>query len=287
MKNETKKVSVFRYKDYRQYLNDWYHNAKEESRTFSHRAFAKRAGFHSTNFFMLVMQGKRNLTEASLKKMMTGLKLNKQEQDFFRNLVFLNQANTHEDKNFYYQKLLQSQKFRKLKPVERQQYEYYSKWYHPVIRELVISKDFDGTSEWLAEKISPPITPAQAERSVELLKELGFIESDGNGGWKQTNSIISTGPELQSIVVHNYHKTLLDLSKEVMDKLTMKDRDTSAMTLGVKSEKLPEIRKKIREFRQEIIKIASEDVEPEEVAQLNIQFFPVTRRKGGGDPDDK
>lgn len=287
MKKQNDKINVFDYKDYREFIRAWYKKAKERSPSFSYRAFSKRAGFNSSNFFMLVMQGKRNLTEASLKKMMTGLKLNKQEQEFFRNLVFFNQAKTHDDKNFYYQKLLQSKKFRQIKPIEKKNYEYYSKWYHPVVRELVISKDFDGTPEWIAGRISPSITPVQAEKSIELLKSLGFIEKIGPQKWKQTSTIISTGPELKSIVVHNYHKTLLDLSKAVMDKLTMKDRDTSALTLGIKRERLSEIREKIREFRQDILKLASEDTEPEEVAQLNIQFFPVTKsKKGGGHNED-
>lgn len=282
MKNRGNKVSVFEYKDYRKFINDWYHHHKELNSSFSYRSFSKHAGFNSSNFFMLVMQGKRNLTESSIKNMMKGLRLNKQEQEFFRNLVFFNQAKTHEDKDFYYKKLLQSKKYRQIKPIERERYEYYSNWYHPVVRELVVSSDFDGTPEWIAQRITPSITPAQAAKSIDLLENLGFIESSGIGKWKQASTIVSTGPQISSVVVHNYHKELLDLSKEVMDRISMKDRDVSALTLGVKRERIAEIIEKIREFRKEILKMASTDAEPEEVAQLNIQFFPVTRcRKGG------
>lgn len=226
---------------------------------------------------MLVMQGKRNLTEESLEKFVRGLGLNKQEQEFFRNLVFFNQAETHEDKNFYYQHLLQSKKFSRLKPIEKAQYQYYSAWYHPVIRELVVSTNFDGTPEWIAKRLSPAITPAQATRSIELLESLGFIQKAGSGRWKQASTIVSTGPELTSVVVHNYHKLLLDLSKDVMDQLSSKHREVSALTLGVKKERLGELRDKIREFRKEILKMVSGDTEPDEVVQLNIQFYPVTK----------
>jgi len=283
MRDGDRKISIFEYKDYRKFLNDWYRNAKERGPGFSHRAFAKRAGLNSTNFFMLVMQGKRNLTEASIKNVMQGLKLNKQEQEFFRSLVFFNQAKSYEDKDFYYQKLLQSKKYRQVKPIAKENYEYYSNWYHPVVRELVISKNFDGTPEWIAGRISPPITPAQASKSIEILERLGFIERTASGKWKQSSTIVSTGPELTSIVVHNYHKNILDLSREVMDKLSMRDRDVSALTLGVKKEKVDEIRKKIREFRKEILKMVSTDTEPEEVLQLNIQFYPVTKSEKRGE----
>lgn len=226
---------------------------------------------------MLVIQGKRNLTEESLKKFIVGLGLNKQEQEFFRNLVFFNQAKTHHDKNFYYQKLLQSKKLNQLKPIEKEEYEYYSTWYHPVIRELVISKDFDGTPEWIAKKIFPSVAPAHVLKSIELLEKMEFIRKNGDGRWEQVSTLVSTGPELTSVVVHNYHKSLLDLSKEVMDQLSLQYRDVSSLTLGVKRERLGELRTKIREFRQEILKLASADVEPEEVVLLNMQLFPVTR----------
>lgn len=281
------RVSVFDYKDYRAFLNDWYADAKTRGPGFSHRAFAKRAGLGSTNFFMLVMQGKRNLTESSIKMVMRGLKLNKQEQEFFHNLVFFNQAKTHEDKDSYYRKLLQSKKFRQAKPIEKESYEYYSSWYHPVVRELVAAVDFDGTPEWIASRISPPITPVQAAKSIELLERLGFVERTDSGKWRQVSTIISTGPEVTSIIVHRYHKELLGLSMSVMDKLSMKERDVSSLTLGVKRERLPEIMARIREFRQEILKMVSMDTEPEEVAQLNIQFYPVTNVKKEVPHEDK
>lgn len=277
MKSGDTKINLYEYTDYRKYLKDWFAAGKLTRQSYSYRVFSKKAGFKSTNFIMLVIQGHRNLSEESLSKCSVALHLNKQEQEFFRNLVFFNQSQTHQDKDNYYQRLLQSKKFSQLKPIEKQQYEYYSAWYHPVVRELVASKDFDGTPEWIAKKLSPPITPAQAGKSIDLLESLGFITKNGNGGWKQCSSIISTGPELTSVVVHNYHKHLLDLSKDVMDKLSLEYRDTSAMTLGVPRERLPQLRDKIREFRKEILKMVSDDTHPEAVALLNIQFYPVTK----------
>lgn len=271
------KINLFEYRDYRQFLKDWYAAGKKSRASLSYRQFAKKAGFHTSNFLMLVMQGKRNLTEESLNKFIVALNLNKQEQEFFRNLVFFTQGETHEEKNLHYQRLLQSRKLSLMKPIEKQNYEYYSAWFHPVVRELVVSKDFDGTPEWIARRIHPAITPAQVLKSIELLEKLGFIRKENGSRWTQSSTIVSTGPELTSVVVHNYHKLLLDLSREVMDQLSMKHRDVSALTLGVPRGRIPMLREKIRSFRQEILKMVSGDTEPEEVVQLNIQFFPVTK----------
>ncbi len=277
MGKQNSKVSVFEHKDYREFLKSWYEDAKERHSTFSYRVFSKKAGFNTSNFLMLVIKGQRNLTEQSLSKVIIGLNLNKQEQEFFRNLVFFNQAKTHNEKNNYYQRLLQSKKFNELKPIEKQHYDYYSTWYHPVIRELVCSAEFDGTPEWLSKRLFPSVTPTQCAKSIELLEGLGFIEKMDSKRWKQTSSIVSTGPELTSLVVHNYHKNILELSKAVMDKISTRHRDVSTLTLGVKRERIAQLKDKIREFRQEILQMVSVDTEPEEVVQLNMQFFPVTK----------
>ncbi len=277
-----KKVSVFDFVDYREFIKAWYENAKSGHSSFSYRAFSKKAGFNSSNFFMLVMQGKRNLTEDSIAKMIVGLELNKQEREFFRNLVLFNQAKTHEDKDLYYKRLLQSKKFRKLEPVKKGQYDYYSSWYHPVVRELIVAKKFDGSAEWIAEHISPPITPVQAEKSIELLERLGFIERSEEGKWRQVSTVISTGPKVHSVVVHNYHKSILDLSRALMDDLEgMDKRDVSSLTLGVKKEQVEEVNRRIRKFRKEMLELVSDVEEPEEVLQLNIQLYPVTKGDDG------
>ncbi|MBI4411197.1 MAG: TIGR02147 family protein [Deltaproteobacteria bacterium] len=272
---DTSKINLFDYLDYRRFLKDWTDWAKK-ARAFSLRAFSQRAGFGSPSFFKLVTDGERNLTEKSLAKFMMGLKLNRQEQEFFRNLVFFNQAKTPKEKDFYYHNLLRSKKFSQLKPIEKDNYEYYSTWYHPVIRELVISKEFDGTPEWLADHVYPPITKLQAEKSVELLEKLGFIQKKGPGRWVQAHALVSTGPEVKSFLVHNYHKQLLDLTKEVLETLPLENRDVSTVTLGIVRERIPQLKREIQEFRQRIIKLVSVDAEPEEVFQLNIQFFPLT-----------
>jgi uncharacterized protein (TIGR02147 family) len=269
-------INVFEYSDYRKFLRDWYEAAKKSGGTLSYRSFAQRAGLKSINFYKFVMDGIRNLTADSAAKFAAGLKLNKQETEFFKGLVFYTQATTHEEKNRRYQDLLRSRKYSQLKPIERDQYEYYATWYHPVVRELIASKDFDGTFAWIAGRLSPSITPAQAEKSVELLEKLGFIERTEHGRWKQASSIVSTGAELKSHVVHNYHKIVLDLAKRVIDEMPPERRDVSTMTLGVARGRITELKKLIQNFRQEILKAVASDTEPEEVVQLNIQMFPLT-----------
>lgn len=270
--------------DYREFLRIWYEDQKKSQHNFSFRAFSQRAGFSSPNFFKLVMDGARNLTEDSLTKTIKGLKLNKQETDFFRNLVFYNQAKEHDRKNYYYQKLLSSRKFNKLKPIAKGQYQFYATWYHPVIRELVVSKDFDGTPEWIANHIYPPLSVQQVQKSIELLQQLGFIKRNGDSHWVQSTPITTTGKESAELALLNYHQSLLSLAHHLLPQIEQEHRDVSALTLGVAREKVPQIKTMIQEFRKKILQFVSDDIHPEEVVQLSIQLLPLTHKvkKRGG-----
>ncbi|EKD41463.1 MAG: hypothetical protein ACD_73C00714G0003 [uncultured bacterium] len=271
-----KKISVFDYIQYRRFLKDWFDHAKA-FRGFSLRKFSEKAGFTSPNFLKMVMDGDRNLTEASLKKFVQALELNQQEQFFFINLVFFNQAKTHQKKDFFYKKLFQSPKFSQIKPIQKNQYEYYSAWYHPVVRELLISAARDVPLEQLARRLNPPITSKQIIKSVELLQKMGFIKKNQNGQWEQSTACVTTGDEPSEVTMINYHRNVLDIAKELISTTAQEKRDISALTLGISIKKFPEIKRKIQEFRKEILKMVSEDTEPDQVVLLTLQLLPVTQ----------
>ena len=273
-------INIFLYLEHRAYLQDWEVDARKSSTTFSYRLFSLKAGFKSPNFLKLVMEGKRNLSEEGIKKFAKGLNLNKKEGEYFHHLVLYNQAETHEQKNFHFQYILKAQKIQNIRPMDQDKYEYYSHWYHPVIRELMLSPKFDGTSTWLANNVFPPISTQDAQKSIELLIRLGFIKMNAKGELEQSESVLSTGADVQSVILMNYHQNILDLSKQLLDKVHYQQRDIHSLTLGIKPDKLPILKKKVREFYQDILKVVCTEDKPEDIVMLNIQLLPVTKSLG-------
>lgn len=270
-------IDLFSYRDYRAFLRDWYRARKKASASFSFRTFSKRAGFASPNFLKLVMDNRRDLTEDSLPKFIKGLQFKNRHKIFFENLVHFNQSKTHTEKSFYYERLLRMLKPTQIHPIEKHQYEYFSEWYHPVIRELVISKNFNGSYASLSSKVNPPITPRQAKKSVQLLEKLGLIEKDSKGRFKQSAPSIATAPEVGSVTLMNYHLNMLDLTKHILMNIPSDNRDISAVSLGISRQSLPTFKKEVQKFRDKVLKLASLEKEPEDVIQINIQLFPLTQ----------
>jgi uncharacterized protein (TIGR02147 family) len=275
---KTKSLPLFRYFDYRRFLRDRYRTLKA-SRRFSYRLFARRAGFRSSNIFKLVMEGRRNLTDKSSRMFAKGLRLSRSEGEYFRELVLFNQAATVEEKNDRYRQLLRMQCLQDLEPLERDRYDYYSAWYHPVVRELVVARDFDGTAKWVASRLNPEVGVAQVTQSIRLLQRLGFIEKTAKGRWRQSSPLVSSGAESDSSVLLNYHRSVLEILLRQAGSRPPHERDISALTLGVSRKRISELKRRVQEFRREILQLVSDDQEPEEVVILGIQMLPVTQEK--------
>lgn len=279
MGTSDKPPSVFSYLDYREFLRAWYDHAKKSRRGFSFRSFSLRAGFGSPNFLKRVMEGERGLTDDSLSRTASALGLNKSETEFFTHLVHYNQAADASERSLHYEALTKSRRFSELRPIESAQYEYYSEWYHPVIRELAVSADFDGTAEWLSKALSPLVNVGQAARSLMLLQELGFLARDEEGRFCQATPVITTGPEATDVIMHKYHHNLLTLAQALMPRIRAEERDVSALTLGIRRGRMAELKKMTQEFRRNVLKLVEGDTSPEDVVLLTLQLLPVTRLK--------
>lgn len=273
-------INLFEYRDYRSFLRDWFGHMKSVRRTFSFRVFSRQAGIASPNFLKLVMEDARNLSEDGSVKFARGLQMNKLETDFFKHLVLFNQAKTHDEKIHYEKRLMKSRKLSRVMPIVRDQYHLYSAWHHPVVLELILHPKFDGTPEFLARKIKPAITPTEARKSLELLLRLGFIAKDENGKYKPSTPVVTTGPEVMSLILLDYHRQLLKLCAEQLPEIHEGDRDVSSLCFAVSKQRLPALKKRIQEFRQDIIRDFGQETSADDVVFLNTQLFPVT----GGAP---
>lgn len=268
-------IPIFDYNNYRDFLRDYYQHRKEVE-GYTHRDFARDTDMNSTAWLLHLIRGTKNLTTESALRIAKGIGLNRTETEYFENIVAFTQAQTPSAKDVYFQRMLAQKRRLKIARITEDQYEYYSKWYHPVIRSLVSKIEWGENYEILAKHLVPEITPKEARVSVQLLLKLGLISLGENGVWSQSTPILSTGDEVQSVYVANYHREVSKLSENVFNQWPKEERDISAMTLGVHPKDAERIKLRIQEFRKELLELARMSDGADRVMQLNIQFFPVT-----------
>lgn len=273
---------IYDYTDYRAFLSDMYDYMKSEKKYFSYRYFAKKAGFSSPNYLKLVIDRQRNLTDASIQKVAKGFDLNKSESSFLENLVNMNQATSHNEKDFYYNKIISLRHRRDGHFLEKEEYEYFSKWYYPVIREILVTNAHSPSSEDIAVQLNPSVTAREVENALDLLSKLNLIKRESDGRWQQTSKAVTTGAEVRSVIVTNFHKEMINLAVESIDRHSPELRDVSALILNVRQETIPRLKKMLAEFRQELIDLVSTESHPEMVVVINMQMFPTSNPKTGG-----
>lgn len=287
MKGTEKKIErplVFEYSDHRSFLKTMFAHCKSHSASFSFRKFSKDAGFASPNFLKLVYDGKRNLTIESVNKIARAFKLSKSESEFFSDLVFFNQSNSPEEKNTFYKKMNRSKSYREIKILERDQFDYYSNWYHIAIRELVETKDFREDHEWIAGRIRPKITAAQVEDGIKLLLNLRLLSRDSKGRLIQSEANVTTGAEVRSLAVMNFQRKMLEMAETALEQIDPTDRDVSSATFAISKNQMDELKKRVSHFRKNILSWLSSSPQPKEnIYQLGIQVFPLTDMRKTGD----
>ena len=274
--NRIVEPDVLQYTNYRVYLRDYYEYKKKTVPAFSLRFFAEKAGLSSHAHLKLTIDGKRNITKNTVVKLIHGLGLESQRAAYFESLVFFNQAQTDADKQVYYAQLLKASPRSKLHKMDKAQFRIFREWHHSAILEMVALKDFRPIPDWISKRLGGLVTPAQVTESLKLLVEVGLLVKTANG-YRQRDPLITTDDEVQDLMVKMYHLQMLKLSASMLSALPGAQRDVSALTFSIKREDFPNLKKHLQLMRKELLDFSAKAGEAEEVVQVNIQLYPLTR----------
>ncbi len=269
-------VNIFDYTNYRLFLKDYYTDKKKENTNFSYRYIANKVGFKSAGHFTQIIKGQANISSHLIAKFSKFMKLKKREVEFFELLVYFDQAVSQEEKAHYFERIVNFKEVT-AKILTPDQYEFYTKWYYAVIRDVLSTYEFSGDFKKLSNTVIPTISTAEAERAIKLLERLELIKVDERGIYRVTDSFISTSSEEQSIVLSSYAMEMIERAKEAVNLLPKEERMISWSGFSVSKETYSAIVEEIRATRKRIRTLVAKDVHPERVYHFNVQFFPVSK----------
>lgn len=291
----TSDLDIFRYENYRDYLGDYYLEQKKKyPDKFSHRYFAKQAGFKTSNFLQLLIKGKRNLGLDSLKKIADFLNLRGRRLDYFETLVQFNQSENNIEKSRYFEKLVSFREYQDVRLVTESETVYFSKWFYPVVREMLKLRDFNGDPAWVSRHIHPRISEEEAKEALTILQTLQLIEKTSDNQWIQKDAQLTTTKQRVRHEVISFHKKMIQFGYESLNRPGT-ERDVSGITMSLSPAKFELIRQRIEEFRDDVQQIITKPLTLEQirevtaespnsdqdasqisqVCQLNIQFFKL------------
>ena len=86
---------------------------------------------------------------------------------------------------------------------------------------------------------------------------------------------------MKSILIANFHHEMIRMAGAAIDRYAADRRDISGVTLSITQKDIPKIKKRIAQFRKAILEEFVCDENPDQVIQVNVQMFPLTKTDKG------
>ncbi len=274
---------IVEYSNFRQYMLDYYEERKRRS-VFSWREFSKIAGFSSSSYMKVVCDGKSKLSRIGVERTGAAMGLVGFEMEYFRAMVEFGQAATEEKKKAAYENMLAIAKVHKVRVLEGDLFEFYDSWQNPVVRELAPLMP-GATPGEIAKKCYPEMTAAEVQQSLNFLTKAGLLKKAGDSAFVQAETSITGTPDATRLALRGMHRQMSKLATPALD-LPVEQRNFSGVTMGVSRESYERIVKVLDECRRQIIAIAADDKNIDQVYRLNLQLFPLTKNVKEGENEN-
>jgi uncharacterized protein (TIGR02147 family) len=230
----------------------------------------------------MTLKGQANLSTRSAGRLCDALKLGKRAAQYFHAMVKFNQSRAHSQKLMYFESMARFSAS-SIHLVSENQYKFYDKWYHAAIRVLCDFFPVKENYREVARMLVPAITESEARKSIALLAGMNMIRPDGNGYYRPTEKLISTGWDIRSLAINNFVLKSTALALDAFERFDPYECNLSMLTIGISSQGFGAIENEVRQFRRRILEIVRYD-KAERIYQLGIQLFPVSisQKKNGG-----
>ncbi len=250
-------------KTYKDLLNSEFLKRIKRNPQYSKRAFAKLLGV-SAGALSEILSGKRKLTSKSAEKVAKALGYSNAEFERLKELVFQNNENIEIEP-------IESKK------LESQNLDYsfvISNWYCFAILNLAKIKNFKWDISWIAKKLG--VSEFEVNNAFEKLTSIGLLCPKGKK-FEIKESLIETSTDVPSAAIKSYHKDILEKAIDAIELQKVEERDISGIGFSIDKKDLKNIKKEISDFQEYIAKKYNKDKKADEVYQLQMAFFKLTK----------
>lgn len=274
--------SIFDYTDYRNFLRDHSERLKKQNPKWSFGWWSKRLGLANTGVITNIVNGHRHPGSQILDKLVRDLKMNKPEETYFRNLVLL--AKTKENpelSQLVLQKLENSHPTKHFALIEESAFQAVAKPHYYAIREIVNLKNFEKSATWIQDRLRIKVSKPEIKRAIKDLLSLGMLKESTTGKIDYHKGSMRTSTDVASEALRQFHESMISLAEKSIREIKIEERDITGCTFSISKSDLPQIKKEIANFRMRIMNQFEKLGNGDEVYQLNVQLFPLTKNIKG------
>ena len=269
--------NIYDYIDFRKYLEEYRTARSSFDSRFTHYYICHRLGMkNSRSYFNNIIRGRKNISAETVGKLIELLEISSDEANYFRALVNYDQTRQPGEKKYYLDQIVNLNNTPR-KIIDEGAFQYFTTWYHPVIRELLETFDFDDDYPALAKRVDPPLSAGQARESIALLKKLNLIDKNELGFFKPNDKVVSTADSVQNLLVEQYQLLSLERARDRI--VTNKNgHKTTTMTIAVSRCGLEHVLEHMSRLRSSIRSLAHKDEhEDKKVYEVILHIHSQTK----------
>lgn len=280
IRRQTDSIDVMEFVDYRLFVEAIYQAVKKAHPEYSYIQFSCDIGFPKTNFIWQIVNDKRGFTPKAATTFVEALGLKHAVRRYFLTLRDHNHARKPEERARLFDELMRIKLVSNPDKDQEKNLEYFSEWYHPVVRELVARDDFKGDPQWICKQLSFRLMPKQAQESMDLLLRLGLIKLNRQTGqYKQTALQIHPDRKVNKLASVKYHQELCDMARESITLLENDRRDLNGLTIRIADQHFEQLKLIIHNACEAIMELEAKHPHGDQVVQLNLQMFAYTKKR--------
>jgi uncharacterized protein (TIGR02147 family) len=161
--------------------------------------------------------------------------------------------------------------------VEIEQFKAMASWYHLAILNLCATEGFINDATWIAQKLG--ISSVEARDAVERLITIGLLK-ETEDKVERTKKSFYIKTKKSEFAVRKFHQQMIGKATEELNDASeeaFQRRLINGITFTCDDEHIELIKEKIDRLENEILALV-EGEKRKSVYQMNIQFFPLTKR---------
>lgn len=251
-------------------LNEEFVSLRAKNPSYSLRAFAKRLQL-SPSALSEILNGKRKISRNMAAKLADRLMLTPERKNRLLKIF-------PEKK----QPALKAEKA--LVQLNMDHFHAISDWYYFAILSLAETDNFKSDIDWIARRLG--LNKNTTHTAIDRLLRLEMLEEDRKGNWRPTGVTYTTSDEINNVSLRFSHLQGLELAKASLENDPTDQRDFMAITMAIDPKKIPEAKKRIRKFRDDLCAYL-ESGNKSEVYRFCMQLIPLTRQEKSNERSQK
>lgn len=268
---------IFQYRDYREFLRHHVSMCKQENPEWTIAGWARELGLLATTSLTKILNGQREPGEKICQKLLEYFRFNDEEAKYFVYLIRLNKTSDSGLREVFEEKLSKLAPSQGKLQLDEAKFQVVAEWTHFAIRQMAQVMPLPYDAKLISSQLLFDVSVEQVAAAIKNLLQLGLITLK-DGFLYKTDSWIATTDDIPSKALRQHHTQMIKNAVRSIEEIPVQQREIRGMTMAVPTNKMPVAKNLIRQFTEDMARLMS-DGSLDQVYQLNVQFFPLSKNK--------